>query len=639
MICITATELQKSFGENTVLSQIGFELREGERVGLIGRNGSGKSTLFRLLSGELLPDGGSVSVAPGLRMEVLEQIPRYAAGTAVEQVIRSGFAPLHAMEEELGRLRKQMEEDSSSALLRRYDALHARYESVGGYEQDVRFARVVSGLRFEKEFLARTFETLSGGEKTKVNLARIMLASPDILLLDEPTNHLDMASIEWTEGFLAQYRGTVLLISHDRTFLDRTVNRIMELEQGKITDYAGNYSEYMDYKEQLAEQLERRYEQEEKEIKRLETISTKLLGWGIQTERLSRAALSMRKRIERLRANQTQRLHADNRRIRATLADGGRSGFDVLTLKDVSVGYDGKALLQGISLELKKGERVALLGDNGAGKTTFFRMLCGELEALDGRVKWGANVKVGLMPQNIIFEHPERTLLDTVLWERRGVTAQIARNRLASYDFVGEEVFKLVRELSGGERARLKHCLLSFDPINLFLLDEPTNHLDIASREWIEKTLEDYGGTLLFISHDRYFISRMADRILTVENGTIADFHGDFEAYQAARSAHAAQQPREKPKEKSGVSQPERSVSPLRQERALQRALSACEKEIAGCEEELQALSLKMAEKASDYEALSALGERQGELQVRLNALYERWGDLSEEIENLTSEE
>ncbi len=241
MICITATELQKSFGENTVLSQIGFELREGERVGLIGRNGSGKSTLFRLLSGELLPDGGSVSVAPGLRMEVLEQIPRYAAGTAVEQVIRSGFAPLHAMEEELGRLRKQMEEDSSSALLRRYDALHARYESLGGYEQDVQFARVISGLRFEKEFLTRTFETLSGGEKTKVNLARIMLASPDILLLDEPTNHLDLIYQKQIFALISDWLKTpgraVVSVVHDLSLAKAYGTHALLLNRGKTAAY------------------------------------------------------------------------------------------------------------------------------------------------------------------------------------------------------------------------------------------------------------------------------------------------------------------------------------------------------------------------------------------------------------------
>ena len=268
MIWITATQLQKSFGEHVVLSDVSFELRQGEHVGLIGRNGSGKSTLFRLLCGQMQPDGGTLSVAPGLRMEVLEQIPHYPEGTTVEQVMRTGFAPLRDMEAQLAALREQMEQDASPALLQSYDRLHARYESEGGYEQDLSFARVATGLHLEEQFLARPFEALSGGEKTKVNLARIMLANPDILLLDEPTNHLDMASIEWTEEFLFHYKGTVLLISHDRTFLDSTVNRIMELEYGKMTDYAGNYSEYMDYKEQLAELQQRHYEREQKEIKR-----------------------------------------------------------------------------------------------------------------------------------------------------------------------------------------------------------------------------------------------------------------------------------------------------------------------------------------------------------------------------------
>ena len=645
MIWITATQLQKSFGEHVVLSDVSFELRQGEHVGLIGRNGSGKSTLFRLLCGQMQPDGGTLSVAPGLRMEVLEQIPHYPEGTTVEQVMRTGFAPLRDMEAQLAALREQMEQDASPALLQSYDRLHARYESEGGYEQDLSFARVATGLHLEEQFLARPFEALSGGEKTKVNLARIMLANPDILLLDEPTNHLDMASIEWTEEFLFHYKGTVLLISHDRTFLDSTVNRIMELEYGKITDYAGNYSEYMDYKEQLAELQQRHYEREQKEIKRLETVSTRLLGWGIQTERLSRAALSMRKRIARLRENQTQRMRQNNRRIRASLDDGGRSGFDVLSLKDVAVGYDGKKLLEHVSFELKKGERVALLGDNGAGKTTLFKLLCGELPAMEGRVKWGANVKVGLMPQNLVFEHPERTLLDTLLWERPGLTAQMARDRLASYDFLGEEVFKLVADLSGGERARLKHCLLSFEPINLFLLDEPTNHLDIPSREWVESVLEEYEGTLLFISHDRYFISRMASRILTVEQGTVHDFRGGFEAYQQAREARrqtaAPAAPKAPTKEAAEAKAPAdggRALSPLRQERTLQRRQAACEKEIAALEQQLLQLKEEMERSMSDYEALFELTQRQAALETQLEELYEQWSGFAEQLEALESE-
>jgi len=342
---LQVTDLCKSFGDHEIVSHISFTLVRGERVGLIGRNGCGKTTLFKLLTGELAADAGEVTIPPGARMEVLDQIPLYPAAFSVEQVMRTGFAPLQEMERELSLLRTQMEKDSSRALLSRYDSLHARYEHMGGYEQDVRFARVANGLSMTQDFLSRPFSALSGGEKTKANLARIMLASPDILLLDEPTNHLDMASIEWTEEFLYHYDGTVLLISHDRTFLDRVTTRTMELRDAKLTDYRGNYSEYMDYREALAEQLERTWEREQKEIKRLETISTKLLGWGIQTERLSRAALSMQKRIARLRENQTERLKISRRRIRATLEDGGRSGDEVLLLKDIAVGYDGVPLL------------------------------------------------------------------------------------------------------------------------------------------------------------------------------------------------------------------------------------------------------------------------------------------------------
>ncbi|NLT58068.1 MAG: ABC-F family ATP-binding cassette domain-containing protein [Clostridiales bacterium] len=627
-------QLHKSFGENQVLKPLSFELRKGERVGIIGRNGSGKTTLLHLLSGRLTPDGGRLTVAPHQRMEVLDQIPSYPAGRTVEQVLRSAFAPLQALERELQALQRQMQQDHSRAVLQRYDKLQATYELEGGYEQDLRYNRVAIGLGLEPAFTQRRFAELSGGEQTKVNLARIVMAQPDLLLLDEPTNHLDMRSIEWLEEFLYGYPGTLVLISHDRTFLDRTVSRIFELEFGELRDFSGNYSEYMAYRERLSEELEHRHEQERREIERLQTISTKLLGWGIQTERLSRAALSMRKRIERLRENQTQTLRKNNRRIRASLDDGGRSGLDLLSVQEVSAGYDpAQPLFEQLSFELKRGERVALLGDNGSGKTTLIKLLTGELQPLSGRIRFGVNVRVGLMPQQMIYPHPERNLVDTLLYHKN-ITAQAARNRLASYDFIGEEVFKRVADLSGGERARLKHCLLSLDPINFFILDEPTNHLDIATAEWVEGVLEEYEGTMLFVSHDRYFISRFADRILTLEQGRLEDFHGNFEAYQAARAARPPQ-PAAAPAKPARAQAPARTLSPLRAERTLRRQLQQAERTLGEREAELQAVERELAEAATDYERLPPLVERQAGLQQEVDRLFEEWSLLAEQVAEL----
>ncbi len=625
MPIISVNHLCKSFGDRVILDGVSFDVGGGDRVGLIGRNGSGKTTLLRILTGDEYADAGDVHIDSAARVEVLEQIPRAGTEDTVETVIRTAFDHLREMEQRLAAMEAEMATDHSAPLLKGYDRLRVEYDTAGGYEQDLNFARTVAGLSFDVEFLSRLFNDLSGGEKTKVNLARIILSSPEVLLLDEPTNHLDMRSIEWIEEFLSAYKGTVILISHDRYFLDRVSTRILELVGGSVTSFAGNYSEYMAWKEARSEQLERLYEREQAEIDRLETVSEKLLGWGIQTERLSRAALSMRKRIARLRASQTTRIAKDNRHINAALNDGGRTGFDVLSVIDVAAGYGGEPIFEGVTLDIKQGQRVALLGDNGAGKTTFFMLLTGEKKPDAGRIKFGANVKVGLMPQTVTFEHPERNLVDTLLYAHQ-VTAQIARDRLAAYDFVGEEVFKQVADLSGGELSRLKLCILSFDPINLFLLDEPTNHLDIAAREWIENTLEEYVGTMIFISHDRYFISRFADRILTVADGRIETFSGDFEAYRQWRAQPAA------PVKIYDKKQKVRTVSPAKAERVRERAVSACERDITNFERDLAGVRGEMDAASTDYEALEALTAREVSLRDEIDRLYSKLDELYEEV-------
>ena len=628
MPIISVNNIDKIFGDRIVLSDVGFDLEKGDRVGLIGRNGSGKTTLLRILTGAEYADRGNIHIDSAARVEVLEQIPRANDGDTVEAVVRTAFIHLREMEDGLQSLEAQMTLPHDAAVLQAYDKLRVKYDTAGGYEQDVAFARTVAGLGFTAEFLAREFNGLSGGEKTKVNLARIILSSPEVLLLDEPTNHLDMRSIEWIEDFLSSYKGTVILISHDRYFLDSVATRIIELGGGKTTIYFGNYSEYMEWKEAKARQLERVYEQEQAEITRLETISEKLLGWGIQTERLTRAALSMRKRIGKLRANRTATFVRDNRRIRGGLTGGGRTGFDVLSVLDVAAGYNGTHVFESVNLEMKQGEKIALLGDNGAGKTTFFKLLTGEKRPDVGRLKFGSNVKVGLMPQTVTFDNPMRSLVDTVLYAHP-VTAQMARDRLAAYDFVGEEVFKQVKDLSGGELSRLKLCLLSFEPVNLFLLDEPTNHLDIASREWIEATLEEYEGAMIFISHDRYFISRFADRIWTVGSGRIEEFGGDFEAYRQWQA-----EVRNAPVKAYDKSPKEKGISPAKAERIRERAITACERDILANEKELAQIMGEMEVAATDYEALEALTAREVSLRDEIDRLYATLDRLYGEMQN-----
>ncbi len=614
MPILTAVNIKKSFADRIILDGVSFDIERGERVGLIGKNGSGKTTLLKIITGDMDYDSGNVSVEGGARVEVLAQIPKAGVGESVASVIRSAFNHLKEIETKLAELERDMATDSSRDIMERYDKLRTLYETIGGYEQDVSYNRTVSGLAFTEEFLSREFNGLSGGEKTKVNLARIILSSPDLLLLDEPTNHLDMRSIEWIEEFLANYKGTVLLISHDRYFLDRVATRIIELAVGGITSLNGNYSEYMEWKEAREEQLQKAFDKEQTEINRLARVSERLLGWGIQTERLSRAALSMRKRLDKLRENRTERMVRDKRMIHGVINDGGRTGFDVLSVIEIAAGYDSP-IIENVNLELKAGERVALLGDNGAGKTTFFKLLTGEKKQDSGRLKWGANVKVGHLPQTVEFKHTERNLVDTVLYAHP-VTAQIARDRLAAYDFRGEDVFKLVKSLSGGELSRLKLCLLSFEPINLFLLDEPTNHLDIDSREWIENTLEEYDGAMIFVSHDRYFISRFAGRIWAVGGGTIKEHVGDFESYRQKQAETPPPKPPKQEEKKAGQPLSPKAI------RNKERKIASLEKEIEAKEKEIAGISKEMENSSTDYEALEKLTQMELELRDKVEEIY-----------------
>jgi len=626
-----------SYDDNLVLDTISFEVRVGERVGLIGRNGSGKTTLLSLLSGKLLPDAGSVYIARGTAVETLDQFPVCPLGTTVRQALLMAFAPLHAMEREILGLQQQLEHlgEQSAELLHTYDKLVLRYEVQGGYEQDLRYARTTQGLGITESFSQRLFEDLSGGEKTKINLARILLAQPDLLLLDEPTNHLDLRSIEWFEDFLVSYPGTVILISHDRTFLDRAVNRVLELAGTKLSDYFGNYTEYMAHKEHEAELAARHRMREEKEIARLTKSASRLHQWGIQTKRLTRAAMNMRKRVDRIKAGQAHPIHRDRRGMRASLASGGRSGDEVLHFREVAVGYE-QPLLEGVSFTLWRGDRVALLGDNGTGKTTLLKLLTGELFPLHGSIALGANVHMGFMPQHISFERPDRTLLDTLLFETK-TSAQVARDRLAVYDFLGEEVFKRVADLSGGERVRLKHCLLSFQTINLFVLDEPTNHLDTASREWVENLLEQSEGTLLFVSHDRYFVRRIATRILAIQDGRLLQFEGGFDEWQESQTAANA-------KLKASVSTPplprrtfpqKVEQSPLRAERALQRELAVVERELLDTERAIAEVETDMELAAHDYTTLEMLLYCHTALKDTADSLFEQWSALSLQLEEM----
>ena len=536
MIEIQVNGLVKSFevGKN-VLDGLTFQIDQGERVGLLGRNGAGKTTLFKILTGELDYDEGQVTVGQGRRLGLISQIPVYPAGYTVEDVLRSAFSRLQKLAEEMEQLTARMAEgDTDPATLRRYGALSEKFEVFGGYDTDVAVNKIANGLSISDEQRKQLFDSLSGGEKTRVNLGRLILEDTDILLLDEPTNHLDLHATEWLEEYIRGFRGTVVAISHDRYFLDRIVTRVIEIEGGKAEFYSGNYSFYAVEKERRFQERMKQYEKEQAKIEQLEKAAEQLRMWAFQgMDKTYRRAISMEKRIERMR---TTSKPTKAKKIDARFSTAEFHGDEVLALRNLSKSYGDKHLFDGINLKIEGGERIALIGDNGTGKSTLIKMIMGELYPDDGRIRTGPQVRAAYLPQIIHFDHPDWNMVENMMAAKRGLSAQSARNRLAAYDFRGEDVLKPVSVLSGGEQSRLRLCMLMDDDINFLILDEPTNHLDIASREWIEEAVEAYDGTLLFVSHDRYFINRFATRIWELANGTITDYPMGFAQYRQMKA-------------------------------------------------------------------------------------------------------
>ena len=635
MIDISVSNLVKEFEVgHKILDGLTFQVDTGERVGLLGPNGCGKTTLLRILTGVMDYDEGDVVIAPGKRMGLISQIPVYPAGYTVEDVLATAFEPLREMEREMAALAEQMGEGSDPALLARYDKLTAAFEAAGGYETDTKTNKVCNGLTIPQSMREQLFDKLSGGEKTRVNLARLILEDTDILLLDEPTNHLDLRATEWLEEYLDKFKGTVLTVSHDRYFLDKVVNRIVEIQGGKAEFYSGNYSFYVVEKERRYEEKLRQYEKEQAKIEQLEKAAEQMRIWAYSgMDKTFKRVKSMEKRIERMRTTDRP---TKERKMEVRFGEREFRGDEVLTIKGLTKSFGDRTLFSNLGLEVAGGERIALLGDNGSGKTTLLKILLGEEEPDAGKVRMGPTVKVGYLPQHVHFDHPERNLVDTLIYEQ-DCTAQTARNRLAAFKFRGEDVFKPVSALSGGEQSRLRLCMLMDEKINLLILDEPTNHLDIQSREWIEEAVEEYEGNLLFVSHDRYFIDRFASRIWMLEDGHITDFRGNYQEYQAARARGAAgksasdvqvsvekapepKEKKEKPKRPGGT-------------KNLEKEVTAAERAVAKAEEQMYDLEQQIQEASADYLKLQELYEQREALEEEILKLYGTWETLSAQLE------
>ncbi len=626
MIDISVYGLVKSFDlEKRILDGLTFQIDTGERVGLLGKNGAGKTTLFRILTGDLQADEGQVLIANGKRIGMISQIPVYPDGYTVEDVLLTAFERTFALRDEMDELARRMAEgESSQSVLKRYGEIVSRFETLGGYDTSTAVNKVANGLSISADMRTRLFSELSGGEKTRVNLGRLILEDTDILLLDEPTNHLDLHATEWLEDYLTKFRGTVLTISHDRYFLDRTVTRIIEIVDGKADFYSGNYSFFAIEKERRFQERMKQYMKEQSKIQQLEKAAEQLRVWAFMgNDKTFRRAVSMEKRIERMR---TVSKPTTAKKMDARFASREFRGDEVLQLRGIGKSFGDRCLFSDIYLRVEGGERIALLGDNGTGKTTLLNMITGREKADEGIIRLGPSVRAAYLEQIIRFEHPERSLVDTMLYEKRGMTAGSARNRLAAYQFQGEDVFKSVSVLSGGELSRLRLCMLMDEEINFLILDEPTNHLDIASREWIEEAVESFDGTLLFVSHDRYFINRFSTRIWELSDGTIHDYPMGFAQY---RNVKGEEKRSLQPAIASFKRGDTRQGRGNRVQHAAKKQLTICESTIARLEEEISEIDNSMTLNGSDAAKLEELYRSKVDIEKKLEAELIRWEELS----------
>jgi len=622
MIDISVKNLTKFFviGEN-LLEDFSFEVQEGERVAVLGRNGCGKTTLFKILTGEMDYDSGEVFINPHKKIGLISQIPRFPAGYTVEQVLRSAFGPVLKVKARMEELENVMALGATREQLQEYDALTARFQAAGGYDMDVQTDKVCNGLGITPQQRCQEFDSLSGGEKTRMNLARLLLEKTDILLLDEPTNHLDLRSVEWLESYILSFKGTVLMISHDRYFLDRVAQRVIEITDGHAEFYSGNYSFYIDEKQARFDLQMKQYEQEQAKLKQLGYTVERMKGWGINNRTLYRRAMSIQHRMERIK--KTERPKTE-KTMKATFGQKDFSGDVVFKMKNVSKAFSERTLFSDVELSVEGGERIALLGDNGTGKSTFIKCLLGE-EDCTGKIQFGPTVKFGYLPQIIHFDHPERTLYDTMLYEKN-CTPQVARDRLGAFLFQGEDVFKTVGNLSGGEQSRLRLCMLMDEKINLLILDEPTNHLDIASREWVEAAIEEFEGVLLFVSHDRYFIEKFAERIWLLEDGKIRDFKCGYSKYRSILDHEAAQKQPEPSQPKPKKKKPKGGT------KEVEKLIRRLEREIEKQEQLVAQLDEKILASGADYQELTRLLGEKEEAETVLMDLMEQWETAQENM-------
>lgn len=634
MAVLTVSNLSKTFVERTLFENISFHLEKDDKVGLIGANGVGKTTLFRIITGQVMPSGGGVSKEKNLTVGYMEQHSCSTPDRTVYNELLSIFEPLIKDEKRLDEIAFLLENHigDTNELISEQFALRERFEREGGLTYVSRTKAALNGLGFTNDEFYLPTERLSGGQRSKLCLAKLLLSGADILLLDEPTNHLDISAVNWLEKFVKEYRGTVLVVSHDRYFLDAVTNKTLEIEHGKSQMYIGNYSVFMEKKQKQQEILEAQYENRIKEISRIEGIVEQQKRWG--TERNYITAASKQKQIDRLK----EELVAPDKeleQIHFKFTPKCDTGNDVLICENLSKSFGNKRLFDDVNIHIRKGERVFILGENGCGKTTLLKIIQRVYNQDCGTVILGANVETGYFDQVQSNLHLEKSALDEVWDEFPHLTETEVRTALGRFLFKGDNVFRQMREMSGGERARIALLKLMLKGGNFLLLDEPTNHLDTGFREQLEQTLLDYTGTMLIVSHDRYFINKLADRILVLSKNGVTEYLGNYDYYLEKTNETFDKGIFKESERKSEVSKNQNDYRMRKEKqsniRKAKTRLKRCEDDIAQTEEQIAALQelLQGEEVLADYEKLLEHTQQLEQLNLKLESLYEEWEEAS----------
>ena len=649
----------KSYGGTEILKGVSFQVNPNEKVGLVGRNGAGKTTVFRLITGQEAPDDGELIKMNGLKLGLLDQHVDFGEEETVHTAALSAFKEIHDMEAEMRLLEKTMETDHSDAVLDRYADLQTAFEHADGFSYAAKAESVLLGMGFPPEMWFHDVRTLSGGQKNRLGMVRLLLSSADVMLLDEPTNHLDVDAVEWLEEFLKTYDRTYVVISHDRYFLDRTTNRVVEMDRGQAITFKGNYSKYLEERELRREQQIREYENQQAQInKTQEFIRRNLEGQKTKQAKSRRTLLAKMERIEAV----TSEKSGGNFGLRQV----ERTGNNVLTAEDLTIGYEKKVLAKKLNFSLHRGDALGVIGGNGTGKTTLVKTLLGNIRELDGKIHWGTKTNIGYYSQNLEGLEPRNEVIQELRRVAPAADNGTLRGFLAKFLFVGEDVFKPVSALSGGEKGRLALAKLIYSQKNVLVLDEPTNHLDIPSRESLENALEEYDGTIIAVSHDRFFLDKIANQMLAFENdGTVSSFDGNYSEYHDWKLEKASEPPSREATEiksvktvnqaSSGkVSEPgaiATGLPPTATQHAGQRAVSVfalsknqvnhlekrikqVESEIPGLEAETASLTVQMSDPkiASDYGRLGEITKKLGETEARIKSLYAEWETAADQL-------